>query len=84
MPVVKSRDARDIAPVGSYLRCDGSLVRVLEGDAAAMTVENVSTGYPFSIDAVDLAQRWTRVTPASDEDTQAWVKQTMHPDEAEG
>jgi len=69
-----SRDAREIAPVGTFHRCDGVLVRVLDGDARQVTVENVLTGYPFSIDSTDLRQRWTRVTPCSDEEAAAWWK----------
>lgn len=64
MPVkAYGRDARDIAPVGTYLAYGKQLVWVIEADNRAVIAEDAVTGDLVKLGVTDLMQRWKRIEP---------------------
>ena len=56
------RDARVIAPVGTYLENGKVMVEVIEADDARFVwAENSATGYPLKIEVIDLMQQWRKI-----------------------
>jgi hypothetical protein len=64
----RSRDPRDLAPVGAYMTDGDVLVQIIDSDAVAALAEDVCTQALIPIGVVDLMQRWRRVTPAAQPD----------------
>ena len=64
MPIgIRSRDPREIAPVGSYFRASDKsrMVEIIEVDWSGALGEDLVTGTLVEIDRAELLQKWIRV-----------------------
>jgi hypothetical protein len=64
----RSRDPRDVAPVGVYMTDSNVLVQIVDCDATYALGQDVCSDALYRIGVVDLMARWRRAKPASDAD----------------